>query len=251
MSTRGGLDPATVGGLLLAAAGILGGQWLEGGRPGALVQGAGFCIVFFGTVGAVLTQTRLAVFGAGLKLGWWAVVTPPAARNHIVLDVTRWAESARKAGVLKLEAAANAAEPFARRGLELLIDGRTPEEIREIMETEINAYEDRLRQAARIWDAAGGYAPTIGILGAVIGLIQVMENLTEPSRLGAGIAVAFVSTVYGVAMANLLFLPVGNKVRTLIAELVREREMLVEGLAAIAEGVHPRLITRRLRGYLG
>ena len=247
---RGRLDLATLAGIGLAVAGIVGGQLLEGGRPTSLMQGASFCIVFFGTVGAVLAQTQLATFRAGLKLGWWAMVAPARAPQRVVADVTRWAAAARKSGVLSLESAAGAADPFTRRGLELVADGRTADELRDVLETEISAYEDKLRQAARIWDAAGGYAPTIGILGAVIGLIQVMENLSDPSRLGAGIAVAFVATVYGVALANLFFLPIANKVRGLIAECVREREMVIEGLAAIADGVNPRMIARRLRGYL-
>jgi len=243
-------DPSTFAGLGLALAGIIGGQLLEGGDPASLVQGAGFCIVFLGTVGAVLTQTRLPTFLEGVKLGWWAMFAPAFEPRRAMLDVARWAEIVRKQGLLKLEGELRpATEPFTRHGLELLIDGGSPEELRDIMAVEVAAYEERLRQAARIWDAAGGYAPTIGILGAVLGLIQVMQNLSDPSRLGAGIAVAFVSTIYGVALANLLFLPVANKVRALIAERVRLHEMVVEGLAAIANGDHPRLIARRLQGF--
>ncbi|HUO44444.1 MAG TPA: flagellar motor protein [Burkholderiales bacterium] len=246
------LDPSTFAGLGLALAGIIGGQLLEGGNPASLVQGAGFCIVFLGTIGAVLAQTRLSTFVDGVKLGWWTLSVPAVEPQRTMRDVTRWAEIVRKEGLLKLEGELRpTVEPFTRRGLELLIDGGSPDDLRDIMALEIAAYEERLRQAARIWDAAGGYAPTIGILGAVLGLIQVMQNLSDPSRLGAGIAVAFVSTIYGVALANLLFLPIANKVRALIAERVRLHEMLVEGLAAIANGDHPRLITRRLQGYCG
>lgn len=248
----GKLDATTFGGIALAMAGIFGGQWLEGGNPASLVQLAGFCIVFFGTVGAVLIQTRPSTFFQGLKLGWWAVVTPTLDSARLINDVTRWADVTRKQGVLKLEGEIRpSTDAFAKRGLELLIDGASPDELRDIMGIEITTYEERLRQAGRIWDAAGGYAPTIGILGAVLGLIQVMQNLTDPSKLGAGIAVAFVATIYGVALANLVFLPVANKIRAQIADRVRLQEMLIEGLSAIATGEHPRLITRRMQGYVG
>jgi chemotaxis protein MotA len=157
----------------------------------------------------------------------------------------------RKEGLLALESRLQTlADPFARKGLQLLVDGAAPEQIGEVMQIEIVGYEERLRRAARIWDSAGGYAPTIGILGAVLGLIRVMENLSDPERLGTGIAVAFVATIYGVGLANLVFLPIAGKLKTVIARQVVWREMLVEGLKAIAAGENPRIIAGKLEGYL-
>jgi chemotaxis protein MotA len=137
-----------------------------------------------------------------------------------------------------------------RRGLQLLVDGADPERIRELLEVEINTFEDEWRQAAKIWEAAGGYSPTIGILGAVMGLIHVMENLSDPTKLGAGIAVAFVATIYGVGLANLVYLPIAGKLKYYISRMVATREMLVDGLVGIAVGDNPRIIEGRLRGYL-
>ena len=139
---------------------------------------------------------------------------------------------------------------FSRKGLQLLVDGAEPERLREVLEVEINTYEQQLRMGAKIWEAAGGYSPTIGILGAVLGLIHVMENLSDPSKLGAGIAVAFVATIYGVGLANLVFLPMSNKLKAHIGRLVMHREMIVDGLVGIANGDNPRIIESRLQGYV-
>jgi chemotaxis protein MotA len=130
------------------------------------------------------------------------------------------------------------------------VDGAEPERLREVMEVEINAYESGLKLAAKVWESAGGYSPTIGIIGAVMGLIHVMENLSDPSKLGSGIAVAFVATIYGVAAANLVFLPVAKKLLANISLLVTSREMLVDGLVGIANGDNPRIIESRLQGYM-
>jgi chemotaxis protein MotA len=138
---------------------------------------------------------------------------------------------------------------LSKKGLQLLADGSPPDKLREALEIEISAVENHLRQSARIWEAAGGYAPTIGILGAVLGLIHVMENLSDPDLLGNGIAVAFVATVYGVGLANLIFLPIANKLKTIIGEYIVLQETLVDGFVAIAQGEHPRLIESRLNGY--
>ena len=139
---------------------------------------------------------------------------------------------------------------FIRKGLQLLVDGAEPERLREVLEVEINTYEGELKLSARIWEAAGGYSPTIGILGAVLGLIHVMENLSDPSKLGAGIAVAFVATIYGVGLANLVFLPMANKLKAHINRLIVQREMIVDGLVGIANGDNPRIIESRLQGYI-
>jgi chemotaxis protein MotA len=169
----------------------------------------------------------------------------------VIKQILHWSEISRKEGLLALESYAQIAkDPLAKKGLQLLADGTQPDKLREAMEVECFSLESYQRQSARIWEAAGGYAPTIGILGAVLGLIHVMENLSDPDRLGSGIAVAFVATVYGVGLANLIFLPIANKLKSIIAQHVVMREMLIDGLVAIANGENPRIIENRLSGYL-
>lgn len=162
-----------------------------------------------------------------------------------------WSSISRKEGLLALDTRIEGIDdPFIRKGLQLVVDGTEPLMLKQVLEVEIETFDDLHRQGARVWEAAGGYAPTIGILGAVMGLIQVMENLSDPTRLGAGIAVAFVATIYGVGLANLAFLPIANKLKALISRQVLMREMLVDGLVGIARGENPRLITGRLQGYI-
>jgi chemotaxis protein MotA len=184
-------------------------------------------------------------------MGSWVFAPPILPQQDLIKRITGWSHIARKEGLLALEAQVSGiADPFARKGLQLLIDGAEPERLREVMEVEIGAYEEQLKLSARVWEAAGGYAPTIGILGAVMGLIHVMENLADPSKLGGGIAVAFVATVYGVGSANLVFLPISKKLLANVARMVTLREMVVDGLVGIASGDNPRIIESRLQGYV-
>jgi chemotaxis protein MotA len=158
---------------------------------------------------------------------------------------------ARKEGLLALEAQAQTiTDPFMRKGLQLLVDGVEPDRLRGVLEVEIDAYAEQLKLSAKIWEAAGGYSPTIGILGAVMGLIHVMENLSDPSKLGAGIAVAFVATIYGVGAANLIFLPIAKKLLFNINRLIAIREMFIDGLIGISNGDNPRIIESRMQGYV-
>jgi len=245
------LDKLTLAGLLLAAAAILGGQLLEGGSLGSLVQLAAFLIVIGGTIAAVLVQSPLPVFVDGLRLARWVVLPPPSDLAAVITDITAWAADARRDGILALEnKLPGIDDPFARSGVQMLVDGFDPQRIREALEVEMVAWEERQRAAAKVWEAAGGYAPTIGILGAVLGLIHVMENLSDPAKLGGGIAVAFVATVYGVGTANLLFLPIANKLKALIMREVRRREIVTEGVLGVANGENPKVIEGRLNGYL-
>lgn len=245
------MDILSIAGLLVAAFAIIGGQWLEGGSIGSMLQLAAFFIVIGGTLGAVMLQTPARTFRHGLALVRWIVLPPRHVDADAIAQVTHWAEVARKEGMLALEnALATLPAGFTRNGLQMLVDGFEPERIREAMEVEIDAYADRHRAAAKIWEAAGGYAPTIGILGAVLGLIHVMENLADPTKLGGGIAVAFVATIYGVGAANLLFLPIAHKLKTIITTEVRHRDLILDGLLGIANGENPKLIGARLEGYL-
>ena len=245
------MDPLFLIGILLAAAAILGGQALEGGHLASLVQLPAFLIVVGGTVGAVLVQTPLPTFVDGIRLLRWMIWPPDSDLAEEIPALVEWAGVARKEGILELDRRLNRVpDGFAKNGLQLLVDGQAAPRIAEAMEVEIAAYEFRYRGAARMWEAAGGYSPTIGILGAVLGLIHVMENLSDPSKVGDGIAVAFVATVYGVGLANLVFLPIANKMKALIAVEVRRRELLLDGLVGIANGENPKLVGTRLAGHL-
>lgn len=245
------LDVISIVGILISMAAILGGQYLEGGHIGSLIQVTAFLIVLGGTFGACMLQFTLPVFLDGMKMLKWVIVPPVVALEDVIQHVTGWGQAARRGGLLSLEPLmAEMGDPFTRKGLQLLVDGAEPEKLREAMEVDMYAYEEHYRMAAKVWEAAGGYAPTIGILGAVMGLIHVMENLSDPSKLGSGIAVAFVATIYGVGSANLLFLPIANKLKALIAREMVKREMVVEGLVGIANGENPRIIETKLRGYI-
>ena len=245
------LDLNSVAGILLAVGAIIAGQVLEGGRFGSLLQSTAFIIVIGGTLGAVLVQCPVKVFVSGMKMGLWVFVPPLLLPQPLVRQIADWSHISHKERLLALERYAEVTtDSLAKRGLQLLVDGSDPEKLREAMEVEMVAFEDLQRQAARIWEAAGGYAPTVGILGAVLGLIHVMENLSDPARLGSGIAVAFVATVYGVGLANLVFLPIANKLKAIIAQDAVMREILVDGLVVIANGENPRTIEARLQGYI-
>ncbi len=244
------MDWSSVGGLLLALGGILLGLLLEGGHPGSILQPTAFLIVFAGTVGAVLLQTRLDNFIHGVKLLSWVFSPPPHNHRKLIDDIAVWSGISRREGLLHLEEHMNdSSDPFVKKGLRLLIDGITPAKLLDILDVDTTAYETRQRQALKIWEAAGGYSPTIGILGAVLGLIHVMENLSDPAKLGGGIAVAFVATIYGVGLANLFFLPVANKLKELLAAEVNRREMVADSLFGIASGDNPRVIQERAESY--
>ncbi len=245
------MDRISIAGLLLGLAAIIGGLMLEGGHPASLLQVTALLVVVGGTAGAVMLQSSAQQFSDAMRMARWVFKPPVHEPKKLIARVSGWSQIARRSGLLALETAIDASrEPFERKGLQLLVDGAEPNVLREALELELNAFEARHRAAARVWEAAGGYAPTVGILGAVMGLIQVMENLTDPAKLGAGIAVAFVATIYGVGLANLVFLPIANKIKTLVAREVSLREMLIEGLVGIANGENPRSIEIRLQGYL-
>ena len=245
------MDKISALGLLIGILAIIGGQILEGGHVGSLSQPTALLIVLGGTLGAVMLQSTYATFMRGMRMVKWVWFPPVVNHLQLIQQVSSWSQVSRREGLLALESVMNQlTDDFARKGLQLLVDGAEPERLREVLEVEINTFEDEMRLSARIWEAAGGYSPTIGILGAVMGLIHVMENLSDPSRLGAGIAVAFVATIYGVGLANLVFLPMANKLKAHISRLVVQREMIVDGLVGIANGDNPRIIESRLKGYI-
>jgi len=244
------VDKISLAGLILGIVAILGGQALEGGHVGSLVQPTALLIVGGGTLGAVMLQSPFATFKRGFSMAKWVWFPPVIEYQKLIQQVINWSQVSRREGLLALEGFIGPMkDEFARKGLQLLVDGVEPERIREVLEVQINTYEEEMRQGAKVWEAAGGYSPTIGILGAVMGLIHVMENLSDPSKLGAGIAVAFVATIYGVGLANLVYLPMANKLKAQVARHVTYREMLVDGIIGIANGDNPRIIENRLRGY--
>jgi len=244
------MDKLTLLGLLIGLTGILSGQLLEGGDLTILFQGAPFLIVFGGTLGAVMVQCPANVFFTAIKMARWVFVTPPVNSREMIRKLTEYSVLARKEGILALEGRMNAAkDPFLKKGLQLLVDGNSAEKIREALDVDIHSWEQLRWQSARVWEAAAGYSPTIGIIGAVLGLMHVMQNLSDPSKLGAGIAVAFVATIYGVALANLLFLPIANKLKAIIMQQSQLLEMVVDGLVGIANGENPRLVEIKLQSY--
>ncbi len=244
------MDKLSLFGLLIALSGIIGGQILEGGTASVLLQGAAFFIVFGGTLGAVMLQHPFRVFITGLKMGRWAFVTPQIDLQRLAYQITAWSGLARKEGLLVLENhIKDVKDPFVAKGLQLLVDGNSAEKIREVLAVDVGVYEESCWQGARVWEAAAGYSPTIGIMGAVLGLIHVMQSLADPSKLGAGIAVAFIATIYGVGFANLVFLPIAGKLKAITMRQLVMREMAIDGLCMIANLESPRFIENKLQGY--
>jgi chemotaxis protein MotA len=245
------MDVLSLIGILLAFIAIIGGNFLEGGHLSALLNGPAALIVIGGTLAAALIQTPMSAFKRALQNVRWIIFPPRVDLAGGIDRVVNWSLTARKEGLLGLESIADAEpDPYARKGLQLLVDGAEPEAIRSILEVDFYTQETRDIQAAKVFECMGGYAPTIGIIGAVMGLIHVMGNLADPSSLGDGIAVAFVATIYGVASANLVLLPVANKLKAIAHRQSSYREMLLEGILSIAEGENPRSIELKLQGFM-
>jgi chemotaxis protein MotA len=243
-------DLATLAGIALALAGILGGLILEKGQLSDVVQGTAAMIVLGGTFGAVLVTTPLSIVIRAFR-GLGQVFFEQAKSTQQTTDLLiQYATKARKNGIVSLESdAANAPDPFLRRALGLAVDGADLQEMRKMMETDIVLAEQSIEAEAKVWEAAGGYAPTIGIIGAVMGLIQVMKHLEDIKEVGHGIAVAFVATVYGVGTANILFLPIASKLRARMRAATLLKEMTMEGVIGIVEGLNPTLIRLKLVSY--
>lgn len=245
------MDMLSIIGVIIAFSALLGGNFLEGGSWQSLVNGPAALIVIGGTAGAAILQTPKQALRRAIKLFSW-IFKPPSMEFQQGIDkVERWAIAARREGLLGLENMSETEKDlFSRKGLQLLVDGSEPEVIRHVLETDLLVSEQRDIDAVQFYESMGGYAPTIGIIGAVMGLIHVMRHLTDPAELGPGIAVAFVATIYGVALANLLLLPIANKLRQCVREKSQFRELMIEGIIAIADGENPRAITMKLSGYL-
>ncbi len=245
------MDLATVIGLVLAIVAILGGQALEGGNVHSIIQGTAALIVLGGTFGACMVQFPLSIVIASLKAVLKVFQEPKVNNRQVIQEIIRLANKARKEGVISLEADAQEIDDqFLKRALTMAMDGVEPKVLRETMELEIANLEEEAEHPIKFWQAAGGYSPTIGILGAVLGLIHVMENLSDPSKLGGGIAVAFVATVYGVGLANLVYLPISGKLKLKAKSHLVSKEIMLVGVIGILEGENPRLIEDKLKSYL-
>ncbi len=238
-------------GLAVAFIAILSGNVLEGGQLGHLFQLTAFIIVFGGTVGAAMLQTTLPTFWRSMVIARWVFITPNVNQQETIDKIVNWSQLSRREGLLALENASEGeTDLFSRKGLQMLVDGNEPETIRDVMETEIYTMERDDLLAAKVYESMGGYSPTIGIIGAVLGLIHVMNNLADPEKLGSGIATAFVATIYGVGLANLILLPMAGKLKSHIRLQSIQYEMTLEGIVSIAEGENPRSLQAKLSSYL-
>jgi chemotaxis protein MotA len=245
------MDIATLLGIAIAIGSIIGGQALEGGHVGSIMQLTAFMIVIGGTLGALFVQNPMPVVIRGFGVLALAIGGPHHDFKGTITLLLDLANISRKQGLLALESKMkDIKDPFLKKGIQLIVDGTDPKLVHEILEIEVEHHEEEGTTAAKMWEAAGGYAPTVGILGAVLGLIHVMENLADPSKLGSGIATAFVATVYGVGSANLLFLPMANKIKLKLKEQSALRTMMITGLLGIAQGENPRLLQEKLESFL-
>jgi chemotaxis protein MotA len=244
------LDLASIAGLVIAVLGIVGGLLLEGGKLRDIAQFTAALIVLGGTFGAVLVSTPLPVVTGALRRFVGVFRDHSLSNQELIEDVVLYATKARKNGLVSLEEEADRAhDPFLKKALNLAVDGTDLQEIRRMLELEIELEEQRTEAEAKVFESAGGYAPTIGIIGAVLGLIQVMKNLANIDEVGHGIAVAFVATVYGVGSANLLFLPAASKIKARAAGGAMRKELIVEAVSGIVEGLNPKLIRLKLEAY--
>ncbi|HEU0097080.1 MAG TPA: flagellar motor protein [Rhizomicrobium sp.] len=245
------MDKLSFSGILLALVSIIGGSVLKGAGLASLWSPAAFVIVILGTIAAILLHTPPAVFRRAFEIVAWVFRPPASEREALIARILEWSNIARRQGLLGLETELDRQrDAFLRKGLQMLVDGVEPETMRHMLEIEVDNQERQDMAAAKVFESMGIYAPTLGIIGAVLGLMAVMKNLADPSKLGHGIAAAFTATIYGIASANLLFLPVAAKLKSVIHRSSNEREMIIEGLIAIAQGENPRTIESKLAGYL-
>lgn len=244
------MDALTFLGLLTGFLAIILGQMFEGGELQTLVNLPALLIVLGGTLGAVMVQTPLATFKRAFKVLPWIFKPPKLGFESRRNELIELSKKSRKHGILSLEEHLDKeTNPLMNKGLELIVIGVDKQTIRQVLEAEIDHSEFQDLRAAHVFESMGGYSPTIGILGAVLGLIEVMHNLSDPSQLGMGIAVAFIATIYGVGLANLIFLPIANKLKSCISRQVHYDEMIVEGLVAMAAGESPNMLLLKLNNF--
>ena len=245
------MDKSSLSGIVLALGGIIAGLMLEGGNLRQILQPTAAMIVFGGTLGAVMLQFPLPVLLLALRRLRSVFVSPRQDAEATIERLVKYAQKARREGIVSLDAdLPEIADPFLRKSLMLAVDGTEPDELRKIMELELNNQAEHEEQVPQVFESAGGFSPTIGIIGAVLGLIQVMQHLDKIDEVGRGIAVAFVATIYGVGSANLLYLPVAGKMKIRIRDEQIIREMTLEGVASILEGMNPHMLETKLWSFL-
>ncbi len=245
------MDKASIAGAFLAIAGIVAGLMIEGGNVGQILQPTAALIVFGGTLGAVMLQFPLTTVLAAFRGLGHLFSAPRKEETHLIRELVAFANKARRNGVVSLDADLQAIrDPFLKQALMLAVDGTEPAELRTIMHVTLDSMTEEEEHLPAVFESAGGFSPTIGILGAVLGLIQVMQHLDNITEVGKGIAVAFVATIYGVGIANLFFLPFAGKMRLRIRSGHRRREMMLEGVISILEGMNPRMLEIKLGGFL-
>jgi chemotaxis protein MotA len=245
------VDITTFLGPVIAIGMVLAGMIIEGGNPMALVQLTAAMIVGGGTLGATLGSFPLEHIIQTLKALKICILPPKSDHEKVINELTELCQFARKNGIMALESKAKAhTDAFTRKGLTLVVDGIDPAMLLSIMETELETFEEHSKIPIPVLEAAGGYAPTIGIIGAVLGLIHVMENLDDPSKLGGGIATAFVATIYGLTLANVFALPLASKMKQRVGAMVHEKNMILQGLVALQNGENPHFLGQRLRAFL-
>lgn len=243
-------DVATFGGLLLALGGILGGLLIEGGKLSDVTQVTALIIVLGGTMGAVMVTTPWKTLTRAVKYLGTVFFETAESPQQAIEEIIAYATKARKHSILSLESdLENMADPFLRKAISLSIDGTDLQELRKMMDLDLDLQQRSGEAIAKVYESAGGYAPTIGIIGAVLGLIQVMKHLENIEEVGRGIAVAFVATVYGVAAANLFFLPAANKIKARLHQTLHIKELMLEGVCGIVEGLNPKLIRIKLDAF--
>jgi chemotaxis protein MotA len=245
------MDKASIAGAFLAIVGIVAGFLIEGGSLGQILQPTAALIVFGGTLGAVFLQFPLTTVVAAFRSLGQLFAAPRKQETKVVGDLVAFANKARRQGLISLDADLQGIEdPFLKQTLTLAVDGTEPVELRKIMHVSLESLTEEEERLPAVFESAGGFSPTIGILGAVLGLIQVMQHLDDINEVGRGIAVAFVATIYGVGIANLFFLPFAGKMRLRIRDGYRRREMILEGVISILEGINPRMLEIKLAGFL-
>jgi chemotaxis protein MotA len=245
------LDAATIGGIALALGGMIAGLLLEGGKIGDVAQITAALIVLSGTFGAVMVSTPMPVLLGAFRRFGSIVMEQSGSPEKAIDEIIGYASKARKSGLVSLEQdAAEIQDPFLRKALNLAVDGTDIQELRNMMELEMQVREGRAHAEAKVFESAGGYAPTIGIIGAVMGLIQVMKHLANMEEVGKGIAVAFVATVYGVGLANIVLIPAANKIKMRVEQQIQLQELMLEGVLGIVEGLNPKMIRSKLDAYL-
>ena len=245
------MDKASIGGVVLAIAGIVAGLLMEGGNIAQILQPTAALIVFGGTMGAVLLQFPLTTVAAAFRRMSYVFAAPRKHNEELIRLLVAFANKARRNGVVSLDAdLGTIQDPFLKQSVTLAVDGTEPSDLRKIMQVSLDSATENEERLPAVFESAGGFSPTVGILGAVLGLIQVMQHLDNINEVGKGIAVAFVATIYGVGIANLFFLPFAGKMHTRIRNGHRSREMILEGVVSILEGINPRMLEIKLNGFL-